>query len=111
MAKKVFALKKKMEFVDPVMTDPKHYSVEFENESVRVVRISYGPHERSDMHDHPDGVAVFLTDQQSKFIYPGGESEILRAKAGEVKWMDSFTHMPENIAAESMELIYVEIKK
>ena len=64
------------------LTDPKHYSLEFENDSVRVVRISYGPGERSDMHDHPDGVAVFLTDQHSKFTYPGGGTEILRTKAG-----------------------------
>ena len=111
MAKKIFALKKKVEFVDPVLTDPKHYSLEFENDSVRVVRISYGPGERSDMHDHPNGIAVFLTDQHSKFTYPGGGTEILRTKAGEVKWMDAFTHLPENLEDKPMELIYVEVKK
>ncbi len=102
---------RKNEFVDPVMTDPKHYSIEFENESVRVVRISYGPGEKSKMHDHPAGVAVFLTNQASKFIYPGGSSEILKAKAGDVRWMDAFTHMPESVMDEPFELVYVEIKK
>jgi len=28
---------------DAVVADPKHYSVEFENDEVRVVRINYGP--------------------------------------------------------------------
>ena len=28
---------------DPVKVDPKHYKVEFENERVRVLRVSYGP--------------------------------------------------------------------
>jgi hypothetical protein len=32
---------------DPVKVDPKHYKVEFENDRVRVVRIKYGPGEKS----------------------------------------------------------------
>jgi hypothetical protein len=30
---------------DPVSIDPKHYKVEFENSAVRVLRVTYGPHE------------------------------------------------------------------
>lgn len=40
---------------DPVKVDPKHYKVQFENDRVRVLRITYGPHEKSVMHDHPGG--------------------------------------------------------
>jgi hypothetical protein len=47
---------------DPVRVDPKHYHVEFENDRVRVVRIKYGPGEKSVMHSHPESVAVGLTD-------------------------------------------------
>jgi hypothetical protein len=32
---------------DPVKVDPGHYSVDFENDRVRVLRIRYGPGERS----------------------------------------------------------------
>jgi hypothetical protein len=32
---------------DPVEVDAKHYKVEFENDRVRVFRVSYGPGERS----------------------------------------------------------------
>ncbi|MFQ5845458.1 MAG: hypothetical protein ACE5JG_10785, partial [Planctomycetota bacterium] len=46
---------------DPVTVDPKHYKLEFENDQVRVLRISYGPHEKSVMHEHLPGVEVFLT--------------------------------------------------
>jgi quercetin dioxygenase-like cupin family protein len=111
MPKKVFALRKRVEIADPVITDPKHYSVEFENEAVRIVRISMGPREKSDMHDHPEGVAVFLTDQRSKFIYPGGGTDVLTAKAGEVKWLEAFTHLPENLEDKPLELVYIEVKK
>src|SRR5450755_172828 len=37
---------------DPVKVDAKHYKVEFENDSVRVLRITYPAHEKSVMHHH-----------------------------------------------------------
>src|SRR5467141_4002987 len=60
---------------DPVKVDPKHYKVDFENDRVRVLRISYGPREKSVMHSHPDGMAVFLNDQHSRFTLPDGKTE------------------------------------
>ena len=38
---------------DPVAVDPDHYKVVFENDQVRVLRITYGPQEESVMHEHP----------------------------------------------------------
>ena len=60
---------------DPVKVDPRHYKVEFENERVRVLRIKYGPGEKSVMHSHPEAIAVFLTDAHHKFTYPDGRTE------------------------------------
>jgi quercetin dioxygenase-like cupin family protein len=59
---------------DPVKVDPKHYTVEFENDKVRVVRIEYAPGEKSVMHGHPASVVVFLNDSQGRFTYPDGKS-------------------------------------
>ena len=56
---------------DPVKVDPTHYKVEFENKQVRVLRISYGPHEKSVMHGHPATVAVFLREGRARFAFPG----------------------------------------
>ncbi len=39
---------------DATKVDPKHYKVITENAQVRVLRIHYGPHERSVRHSHPD---------------------------------------------------------
>ncbi len=95
---------------DPVKVDKKHYKVEFENDQVRVLRIQYGPGEKSVMHEHPDSVAVFLTDQKSKFTYPDGKSEEVTAKAGDVKWNPAFKHDPESLSDKPFELILVELK-
>lgn len=95
---------------DPVTVDGKHYKVEFENERVRVLRVSYGPNEKSVMHSHPALVAVFLTDQRSRFTYPDGRSEEVSGKTGEVKYFDPFTHLPENLSDTRFELIAIELK-
>lgn len=95
---------------DPIKVDPKHYKVEFENDRVRVLRISYGPGEKSVMHDHPAAVAAFLTDQHIKFTYPDGKTEEVRVKAGETKWFDGVSHLPENLSDKPLELVFVELK-
>jgi len=59
---------------DPITVDPKHYNVEFENDQVRIVRITYGPGEKSVMHGHPSSVLVFLTDCHGRFTYEAHET-------------------------------------
>jgi quercetin dioxygenase-like cupin family protein len=95
---------------DPVKVDSKHYKVEFENESVRVLRIKYGAGEKSVMHSHPESIAVFLTDAHAKFTYPDGRTEDINANAGSVLHMDAFTHLPESTSSKPFEVIAVELK-
>jgi quercetin dioxygenase-like cupin family protein len=95
---------------DPVKVDPTHYKVELENAQVRVLRIHYGPGEKSVMHEHPAGVAVFLTDASVKFTDPAGKSQDRSVKAGEVMDASSGKHLPENVGDKPFELILVELK-
>jgi len=95
---------------DPVKVDSKHYKVEFENDQVRVVRISYGPHEKSVMHAHPAGVAVYLTDGKAKFTLPDGKTQDAPVKAGAVQWSAGGKHLPENTGDQPFELVLVELK-
>jgi quercetin dioxygenase-like cupin family protein len=95
---------------DPVKVDPKHYKVEFENDQVRVLRITYGPHEKSVMHFHPGAVAVFLSDGQSKFTFPDGKTQDAPVKAGTTMWTPAGNHLPENTGDKPFELILVETK-
>ncbi len=95
---------------DPVVVDAKHYTVDFENEHIRVLRIRYGPREKSVMHGHPSGVGVFLTDSVSKFTMPDGTTEEIQGKAGETFWLPAQDHLPENLTDQSFEVIFVELK-
>ena len=99
------------EYLDAVKIDPEHYSVAFENEHVRVLRISMGPHEKSVMHSHPPGVVVSLTDSHGTDTVADGSVHEFRLSAGWVGWDAAMTHLPENSSDERMELIYVEMKR
>ena len=50
---------------DSVKVDPKHYKVEFQNDRVRVLRIKYGPKEKSVMHSHPASARANTTMQHA----------------------------------------------
>jgi quercetin dioxygenase-like cupin family protein len=95
---------------DPVQVDSTHYKVEFENAQVRVLRITYGPHEKSVMHEHPANVAIFLTDGQIKFTLPDGKTQDALPKAGATQWDAGGKHLPENVGDRPFELILVELK-
>lgn len=95
---------------DPVTVDREHYTVEFENDRVRVLRIRYGPNEKSVMHYHPRNVAVFLTDGQGQFTLPDGKKMDMAFKAGDVRWGDGEQHLPANAGTKPFELILVELR-
>lgn len=95
---------------DPVKVDAKHYKVEFENDTVRVLRIQYGPGEKSVMHTHPNAVSIFLTDVEVTMTFPDGRTEVLTGKAGDVRETPAGPHLPHNTGSKALELILVELK-
>lgn len=96
---------------DAVAVDPDHYSVEFENDVVRLLRIQYGPGETSVMHYHPANCAVFINDQQATFETPDGEvSETIPMSPGDVQCADAEMHLPTNTGDGDLEVILLEFK-
>jgi len=95
---------------DAVSADPAHYSVSFENDVVRLLRVNYGPGEKSLMHRHSAGCVIFLTDQTFNFTLPDGTTEPASVPAGALGCGDGNVHLPENIGADAAEFIMVEFK-
>src|SRR5690242_3174492 len=48
---------------DATSVAPKNYKVELENDLVRVVRVTYGPHEKTPMHEHQGNAVVIVVLQ------------------------------------------------
>jgi len=95
---------------DAVKVDPKHYSVVSENDQVRILKVHYGPHEKSVMHSHPNTVAVFLTDANGTFTFPDGKKQDFAVKAGDSQYSPAGAHLPENTTDKGMDVIVIELK-
>ena len=97
------------DFPDAVTADPDHYSVSFENDVARFLRVKYGPGEDSVMHRHLPGCVIYLTDQTFDFTLPDGTTAPASAPAGALGCGDGTVHLPENLGGEA-EFIMVEFK-
>jgi len=95
---------------DAAKVDAKHYTVAFENDQVRVLKVHYGPGEKSVMHSHPNTVAVFLTDAKGRFTFPDGKTQDFNGKAGDAIADDAKVHLPENTGDKAFDLVLVELK-
>ena len=84
--------------LDPTSVDAPHYKVALENEAVRVLRIHFGPHEKSPSHEHIlNRVVLYLNDQGT-------------SKADDVRMAGASTHTEENDSDRPADRIAVELK-
>jgi quercetin dioxygenase-like cupin family protein len=103
--------KKITTLIDTAKIDPKHYTIEFENDQVRVVRAHFGPHESTPMHEHTlNRVIVFLSDSNVRVTGADGKAAMTERKAGEASWSAPATHSEENLNDAPFEVVAIEIK-
>lgn len=95
---------------DPTKVAPGFYKVELENDQVRVLRVKYGPHQKSPMHSHPAGITTFLTDAHIRHVSADGKVEERKVKAGEARWSPARVHTTENLSDRPFEAVAVELK-
>jgi quercetin dioxygenase-like cupin family protein len=98
--------------LDPLKVDPGHYTLEFENPQVRVLRVKIPPHGVAPMHAHPtDRVTVFLTDQNFQTKDSTGKVTTVEHKAGDVAWGTPIEHTEQNLSDQPFEAVSVELKR
>ncbi|HZW94981.1 MAG TPA: cupin domain-containing protein [Candidatus Eremiobacteraceae bacterium] len=95
---------------DAAKVDAKHYTVISENDQVRILKVHYGPGEKSVMHSHPNTVAISLTDAKGVFTFPDGKTQDFTFKAGDAVYAPAGTHLPQNTGDAGMDIILVELK-
>ena len=110
MAKKA-AARAALNDLDPLVVDPQHYSLELENEYVKVIRCRIPPHDSVKMHHHTsNSVMVFPRDQQLRQTAADGTIRDLYPKAGQALWTEPATHKGENLSDQPFEYLRVDIK-
>ncbi|HLY15632.1 MAG TPA: hypothetical protein VKR61_00340 [Bryobacteraceae bacterium] len=95
---------------DPLKADPRHYSLDFENERVRVIRLTLKADEAVPMHDDVDAMAVCIQDCHLRFTEPGGRLQDVHMASGETRWLWGDTHSARNLNTQPMEMIFIEMK-
>lgn len=95
---------------DAPTADPQHYTVEFENADVRILRIKYPAHSKGNMHDHPHSVTVMLTGGKLRGTKPDGKSNTSDSTKGVAIWEEAGPHQMENIGDEDFEAVRIELK-
>ena len=91
---------------DAITADPRHYSVEFENDIVRVLRVRLGAGDSTPAHSHSAYCAIEITDSSLK----EGNGPTTESKAGQVFCGDATSHAPKNVGKALAESIVVEFK-
>lgn len=95
---------------DPVVTDPDHYTVLWENDRVRVLEYRDEPGDATHLHTHPDSVMVTLASFE-RVISAGGREIPVSLRAGEARWLDAQAHAGRNAGATATHAVFVELKE
>ncbi|MEK6304629.1 MAG: hypothetical protein AABO41_28430 [Acidobacteriota bacterium] len=96
--------------MDPVKIDPTRHKVVVENDWVRVLRVNLKAHDKTKQHEHPNGVAIYLTATRAKFMLADGKTREGGGKRGEATWAVAEKHSVNNMSATPAEIILVELK-
>ena len=92
----------------PPPAGPADAKVEFENESVIVVRVRMAPHEKTPMHDIASArLEVWLTDAHLRDTHPDGSANETHRRAGTIDWVGVQRHAGENLSHEPLEFLAI----
>ena len=102
---------------DPANEPVEHFKVEFENEQFRAVRVSYGPRERSSLHEHPETpmvIYVYLTDGGEMRVVHDDGRDLVRppVQAGGIRVArgGKEKHEVTNLSDKASQYVRVEIR-
>jgi quercetin dioxygenase-like cupin family protein len=94
---------------DPIVTNPDHYRLLWENDFVRVLEYTDEPGTRTTAHDHPNSVMVTLSSFRRRLSAGGREFET-ELPFGAAVWLPAQRHFGENIGETPTHTVLVELK-
>ena len=95
--------------LDPIVTNPDHYTVIFENDQVRVLEYTDQPGDRTTPHEHPNSVMVTLSSF-SRRLYSDDAERDVDIRAEKASWLPAQHHAGHNIGDTPTHVIFVELK-
>jgi hypothetical protein len=102
--------KEVLEGVDALRADPSHYHLEFENDEVRVLRLTLKGDESVPLHDGRDALVVCLKECHLRFTYPDKRTQDIHVERGKTRWVFGNTRTETNLSPEPLEALFIEQK-
>lgn len=90
---------------------PAHFKIEFENESILVLRIRLDPHEKTPTHQVTPRLVVWLSDAHLRDTFADGKTIELRRNAGATEWVPAQNHSGENLSNQPIEFVAIVPKE
>lgn len=95
---------------DAVNVAPHIHEVVFEDDKLRVLKVTVGPQAKAEMHWHPRNINYITKSGKLRFNKPDGTSIDVDLAEGQVTSADTSSHAVENIGDTTVETIQVELK-
>ncbi|MCU1339492.1 MAG: hypothetical protein JWO19_5073 [Bryobacterales bacterium] len=95
---------------DALAADPRHYKLELENDSMRVLRLTLKADEVVPVHDDRDALFVCIKECHIRLTRPGGRSQDIHLQAGESRWIYGDTRSEKNLGTQPLEMLVIEPK-
>mgnify|MGYP001545885494 FL=1 len=97
--------------LDPLRVAPGNFTLLFENDQVRALRLKVGPGQSVPMHEYTLGhLVVCMTDMNARMTSPEGEAEVAQHKLGDFSWSGPSRQKIENLSKQPMEMVVLEMK-
>jgi len=96
---------------DIVAIAPEQHKVIFENDTIRMLKVTVKPGEKVAMHTNPENVNYILKPGILRLINPDGSAQDLELTEGQVIPAPVGTHAVENVGDSEVQTIGVELKK
>lgn len=96
---------------DIVAIAPEQHKVIFENDTIRMLKVTVKPGEKVAMHTNPENVNYILKPGTLRLINPDGSAQDVELTEGQVIPAPVGTHAVENVGDSEVQTIGVELKK
>lgn len=95
---------------DAVNVAPQFHKVLFEDDKLRVLKVTVNPGEVAEMHWHPQNINYILQPGKLRFDKSDGSSIEINLSEGQVTSSPESSHAVENIGDTTVEAVQVELK-
>ena len=96
--------------MDPLKVGKSAYTLEAEDNDVRMMEVTFAPGQKIAMHEHPKHSIYVLQGGTLKITQEGKEPQVMQLKPGETLIMEAQKHEAQNTGKSRVKLLVTEFK-